>query len=443
MQSEQNKTAKGRGPLPIIIGVVVVAALAFFGYKTFFAKHNEVFEAEKNEPLPIDAVQVTKRILFREDQLPGEIQAYQDVVIYPKVPGFVKWIGVDRGSIVKKDQLMVTMYAPEYESRKNEALAKVSSANAQLASGESKLESARARWREAKAKLVSDESTYVRLKAAALVPGVVATNDVIVLGQTVDADKQAVDTWSSNVVAAEHEVAALKDNLQAARKSLDNFADFASYLEIRAPFDGYITERNMHVGSFVGPLGTGAYPAICRIQQLDLLRIISPVPERDTAGVLPGAEVYFSVSTFPDKRFKGTVARIGNYLERSTRTEPVELNFNNPNYKILPGMFCRVYWPTRRPSPTLFVPITSVVATALETFVCKVKDDKIDWVKVSKGQTMGNFVEIFGDVHEGDVVAKTGSEELQEGMAVNPHIASISAPAEAAPKRETYHMPAQ
>lgn len=442
MQSEPPTKPTSRGHLPIIIGLIVVAALGFFAYKLFFDKH-EVFQAEKNEPLPVDAVQVVKKILFREDQLPGEIQAYQDVVIYPKVPGFVKWIGVDRGSIVKTNQLMVTMFAPEYESRRNEAAAKVAAANAQLASGESKLASVRARCREAKAKLTGDDSTYVRLKAASLVPGVVATNDLIVLGQAVDADRQAVNNWTNNVAAAEHEVAALRQSLTAAQKSLDDFSNFASYLDIRAPFDGYITERNMHVGSLVGPLGNGAYPAICRIQQLDLLRIVAPVPERDTAGVLPGAPVEFSVSTFPDTRFKGTVARIGNYLDKSTRTEPVELNYNNPKYKILPGMFCKVYWPTRRPNPTLFVPITSVVATALETFICKVRDDKIEWVKVKKGQTMGNLVEIFGDIKEGDLVAKTGSEELQEGTEVKPTVADLKAPTEAPPKRETYYRPAQ
>ncbi len=49
-------------------------------------------------------------------------------------------------------------------------------------------------------------------------------------------------------------------------KSFENYADFASYLEIPAPFDGYVTERKMHVGSFVGPDGTGAYPANLQIK---------------------------------------------------------------------------------------------------------------------------------------------------------------------------------
>src|SRR5581483_4439661 len=110
------------------------------------------------------------------------------------------------------------------------------------------------------------------------------------------------------------------------QQAFDNFAVFASYLNLTAPFDGYVTERKMHVGSFVGPDGTGAYPPICRLQQLDLLRIVAPVPEPLTEGVVLGNEVEFSVSAFPDQRFKGTIARISNSLDKETRTMPVELN---------------------------------------------------------------------------------------------------------------------
>lgn len=441
MQSSDFSTSRRKRALPIIIGVVVIAATVIV-YMLFFRKQESAIP-QANEPQPLPVAQVRSNVLFREDQVPGEIHAYQDVLIYPKVPGFIEWIGVDRGSIVKKGQLMVKMYAPEYLSRQDEATAKVAAAKAQLAAGESKLESARASLQEEEAKLVADKSSYERLKAASLVPGVVATNDVIVLAQTVESDQQSINSWRSNVKAAAHEVTALKDSLKAANKSLSDYSDFASYLEIRAPFNGYITDRDMHVGSFVGPLGNGAYPAICRIQQLDLLRIVAPIPERDTAGVLPGAKVDFSVSTFPAQRFSGTVARLGNYLQQATRTMPVELNYNNPDNRIRPGMFCKVYWPTRRPEPTLFVPITAVVATALDTFVCKVKDNAIEWAKVTKGQIMGNMVEVFGDVHEGDLVAKIGSEELQVGTAVKPVLVSKEEQEATPPKREPYHLNAQ
>jgi RND family efflux transporter MFP subunit len=222
------------------------------------------------------------------------------------------------------------------------------------------------------------------------------------------------------VNAKAKEVAMKKEEVDAMTRSFENYADIASYLDIPAPFDGYVTERKMHVGSFVGPDGTGAYPPICRLKQLDLLRIVAPVPEVDAAGVVVGSQVQFSVSSFPDKRFSGTVARISNDLDKETRTMPVELNFLNPDFKILPGMFCKVYWPTRRHEASLFVPISAVVTTPLNTFVCKIKNDVVEWVTVRKGQIMDGMVEVFGNLQEGDLVAQEGSEELDNQSRVNP-----------------------
>src|SRR5712692_9026402 len=56
---------------------------------------------------------VVSRQFTRQTLLPGELQAYQDVAIYPKVQGFVEWIEVDRGSVAKERQLLVRLIAPE------------------------------------------------------------------------------------------------------------------------------------------------------------------------------------------------------------------------------------------------------------------------------------------------------------------------------------------
>lgn len=406
-----------------LLFVLLVLALTGGAFYFLWQKRHQPLisdQAPAQAAIPVNVVPVESRTLFREDQLPGEIQAYQDVLIYPKVPGFVNWLGVDRGSVVKKDQLMVKMYAPEYLARRNEALARIAAAKAALSAEESKLQDLQADLKRRQANLLADQSTYQRVYTASLVPGVIADNDVVQWSQSVEQDKQDVNTAIKRINAKDHEVAMRKEEVAAVIRGFDSFADFASYLEIKAPFDGYVTERKMHVGSFVGPDGTGAYPPICRVRQLDLLRIVAPVPEVDTAGVLIGSKVKFSVSSFPGKMFSGSVARISNSLDPDTRTMPVELNFLNPDYSVLPGMFCKVYWPTRRREASLFVPLSAVVSTTLKTFVCKVKDDTIQWVNVRKGQNMGDLVEVFGDLQEGDQVAKDGSEELENRARVKP-----------------------
>jgi RND family efflux transporter MFP subunit len=405
-------TVFSRKNLIIFVVTAIISAGAYFAWKWFHG--NQGPEESVQQDANVEVVPIIVKTLFREDQLPAEIDAYQDVLIYPKVPGFVKWIGVDRGSVVKQGELMATMYAPEYISRRNEALSQVAAAKAALASEESGLQDIQAELKKSQANLLADQSTYQRVNAASMVPGVIADNDVVQWAQTVEVDREDVNTLIKRVNARDHEVAMRREELNAKKQAYANFADFASYLEIRAPFNGYITERRLHVGSYVGPNGSGAYPPICRIKQLDLLRIVSPVPERDTAGVVVGSEVLFSVSAFPSQKFIGRVARISNNLDKATRTMPVELNYFNPDYKILPGMFCEVYWPTRRRESSMFVPISAVVTTPLETFVCKIKDGVVDWVSVTKGQIMDGMVEVFGDLREGDMVAKQASEQLQD-----------------------------
>ncbi|MBX3077588.1 efflux RND transporter periplasmic adaptor subunit [Candidatus Obscuribacterales bacterium] len=405
-----------------IVFVVIVMAIAGGAFYFMWMKRQKplVLEKPANTEITLPVVPVVKKTLFREDQLPGEINAYQDVLIYPKVPGFVKELNVDRGSVVKKGQLMVRMYAPEYLAKRHEFVAKVAAAKADLAAEESKVEDLKAELEKRRANLLADQSTYQRVYAASLVPGVIADNDVVQWSQSVKADRQDVNSMIKRVNAKDHEVSMKREEVDAMVKAFESFADFASYLEIYAPFDGYVTERKMHVGSFVGPDGTGAYPPICRLKQLDLLRIVAPVPEDLVAGVIIGSQVEFSVSSFPGKRFKGTVARLANNLDKDTRTMPVELNYLNPDFKLVPGMFTKVYWPTRRPTESLFVPITSVVSTPLDTFVCKVANDRVEWVPVRKGQIMDQLVEVFGNIKEGDVVAKEGSEELQNQSRVKP-----------------------
>ncbi|MBX9666171.1 MAG: efflux RND transporter periplasmic adaptor subunit [Candidatus Obscuribacterales bacterium] len=406
-----------------ILFALVVVALAGVAFFFLWERKNRpiVNDHEKSEVVvPVNVVPVVKKVLFREDQLPGEIEAYQDVLIYPKVPGFVKEINVDRGSMVKKGKLMVRMYAPEYLAKRHEAAAKVAAAKAALASEESKLQDLKAELDKRRANLLADQSTYQRVYAASLVPGVIADNDVVQWSQTVQADRQEVNSFIKRVNSKDHEVSMRHEEVDAMIKAFESFADFASYLEIYAPFDGYITDRKMHVGSFVGPDGTGAYPPICRLKQLDLLRIIAPVPEELVGGVIIGSEVEFTVSSFPGRRFKGTVARISNSLDKETRTMPVELNYLNPDFKIVPGMFTKVYWPSRRQDTSLFVPISAVVSTPLSTFVCKVDNDRVDWVNVRKGELMDNMVEVFGDLKVGDMVAEQGSEELINQSRVKP-----------------------
>lgn len=338
-------------------------------------------------PITVEVTPVVATKLDVTVKLPGELQPYEAVAIYPKVVGFVRWIGVDRGSHVRSGQPLARLEAPELVSQRAEAQSKAESAQSHLAVGQ--------------AKLAGDESTYAKLQAAAKTPGVVAGNDLLLAQKAVEADRA--------------QVKALGDNVEAARQALRAVTETEQYLRITAPFDGVITERNIHPGALVGP--NQPIPML-RVETLQHLRLVVPVPETDIAAVTEGGEVEFTVPAFPGRKFRGRIARISHAVEAKTRTMPVELDVNNRAGKLTPGSFSEVIWPVRRPGRSLLVP-SSAIATNLErTFVVRVIDGETQWVNVKAGVSSGSDTEVFGDLQAGDQIAVRGTDELTPGMRV-------------------------
>src|SRR5579859_2252589 len=324
--------------------------------------------------------------------LPGEIEPYEVVAVFPKVTGFVKSIAVDRGSRVKAGERIAQLEAPELIAQRSESQSKLQAAHAQLAAAE--------------AKVASDEGTYEHLKAAAATPGVVAGNDLFVAQKALDADRA--------------QLKAQQDNVGAAQQALQAIAQMEAYLQIRAPFDGIVTERNVHPGALVGPAGAsgGALPML-RIETLSRLRVVVAVPETYAAGVPEGTKVDFTVPTFPGRTFSGKIARIAHSVDIRTRTMPVELEVANTKGDLSPGTFSDVLWPVRRSYPTLFVPTSSVAITLERVFVVRIRDGKSEWVDVKTGVAAEKMTEVFGELHEGDVVAVRGTDELRPGTSVS------------------------
>ncbi|MBS1841521.1 MAG: efflux RND transporter periplasmic adaptor subunit [Acidobacteria bacterium] len=346
----------------------------------------------------VEVSKVVSRKLSITTRLPGELQAYEAVAIFPKVTAYVDSIAVDRGTRVRSGQIMARLVAPELPAQRAEAQSKVQAAEAQRA--------------EAEAKLASDQSTFDRLKSASATPGVVAGNDLEVAQRAVDADRAKVE--------------AMRGGTEAAKSALKSITEIESYLEVRAPFDGVVTERNVHPGSLVGPATSNPAAAVpmVRVERFRKLRLVIPVPEKYAAGMNTGTKVDFTVPAFPSGTFSGTLARIAHAVDVKTRTMPVELDVENTDGRLSSGMFPEVLWPVRRREPTLFVPISAVARTTEATFVIRVRDGSTEWVNVQTGEQDGKSIEVFGNLHEGDEVAARGTDELRSGTRVNAQFAA-------------------
>ncbi len=340
----------------------------------------------------VEAVKVVSKKLAITTRLPGELQAYEAVAVFPKVTAYVDSISVDRGSRVKAGQLMARLVAPEVAAQRAEAQSKLQAAEAQRA--------------EAEAKLASDQGTYERLKSAFATPGVVAGNDLEIAQKAAEADRARLQ--------------ALRESAEAAKSALKSVTEIEGYLQVRAPFDGIVTERNVHPGSLVGPAtsSSGAAMPMLRVEKTARLRLVVPVPEKYATGINIGSRVEFSVPAFPSQTFAGTIARVAHSVDVKTRTMPVELDVNNGDGRLSSGMFPEVLWPVRRTEPTLFVPTSAVARTTEATFVIRIRDGNTEWVNVQTGELDGKSIEVFGGLHEGDEVAARGTDELRPGTRV-------------------------
>ena len=339
-------------------------------------------------PQKIELVPVVSKTLARSVELPGEFQAFLSVALHAKVPGYVDRVLVDRGSNVKKGDLLVELSAPEM--------------SAQIAEAESKVQAAQADRLQAEAQLEAAQSTYDRLKKAAETPGAIAGNELVQAEKQVDAAKA--------LSISRREVS------RAVEAAVQTLRDLQAYLKITAPFEGVVTDRLIHPGAFAGP----AAEPLLLMQQVSHLRLVVAVPEAEVGGIVRGGKVEFRVPAYPDRTFSGTVARVAHAIDQKTRTMPVELDVFNSDGSLSPGMYPAVKWPVRRSRPTLFVPMTSVVATTERMFVIRDRNGRAEWVDVRKGAEDGDLVEVTGNLQPGDTVVRRATDEIRDGVALAP-----------------------
>jgi membrane fusion protein, multidrug efflux system len=338
-------------------------------------------------PQTEDLVKVVSKPVSRTIELPGEFLPFMTVSLCAKLRSYVDRVLVDRGSIVKKGELLVELNAPEIA--------------AQIAEAESKKLAAEADRLQAEAQLAATQSTYERMKAAAQTPGAIAGNELV------QAEKQRD---SVKALAASRQQAS-----RAVAGAVQALKDLQAYLKITAPFDGVVTDRMVHPGALVGP---GNDVVLLVIQQVSNLRLVIAVPEENFGGIIKGANVPFRVPAWPERIYSGTIARISHVLEQKTRTMTVELDVTNNDGSLAPGMYSTVKWPVRRSHPALFVPKTSIVTTTERIFVIRDRNGKAEWVDVKKVVTEGDLVEVIGDLNPGDMVIRHATDEMRTGTPI-------------------------
>ncbi len=324
------------------------------------------------EKLP-EAFRLEKNFLQSSIRIPGELIAFQQVDLYAKVSSFIKELYVDVGSEVRKGQLLAVMEAPEI--------------NEQLAGAVSRLKAQEAVY-------IASKATYERLLQTSKTPGTVSQNDLDLAYARQQADFAQLEA------------------ARAARNEADNTR---GYLEIRAPFNGVITARNVSAGAYVGPSGKGSEFPIFTLQEQGRLRLVVSVPESYSGYLKKNSEIEFSVHAMPGERFKSRLTRLAGALDSRLRSQRIEIDVDNKNKILLPGMITEVSIPLNNSAPSYIVPSSAVLSSTQGIFVIKVQDDVLMWQPVKTGREHNDSTEIFGPLETGDILIKDANEEVRNG----------------------------
>jgi len=202
---------------------------------------------------------------------------------------------------------------------------------------------------------------------------------------------------------------------EAARSRVVTARQQLERTEVRAPFDGIISDRKVSAGD-TAQIGK------------ELLKVIDPRSLRfeglvsaDSIGeVQAGQPVVFRIHGFADKEFTGSITRVNPAANAMTRQVEVLVAFDDakqqPNVS---GLYAEGRVETRR-TAALTLPPTAVVREGDAAYAWRVKDRVLQKIPLSVGDRdprSGEFV-LNGGVAEGDIVLKYPTTTLQNGQAV-------------------------
>lgn len=359
-----------------IVNISLLAALLTVTLASCSRKEKETTET-KNTVASYALSTVKTEALATTLRLPAQLNPFYEVSIYPRVTGYIKNLPVDIGSEVKQGQLLMEMEAPDVEENSV---------------------AAQERYIKVQATYRASKDNYYRLLNAAKTQGAVSPNDLQLAQSQMQSDSALCNSEKANWMAME----SMKD-----------------YLTVKAPFDGTITQRNVHPGALVTVGSKTDMAPLLELQQISKLRLQVKVPETYATQLQDGQSVSFVVDALPGKTFTGSISRQANSLDDKYRSEAFEIDVINKDNLLMPGMYAEVMLPLKGHPNACVVPQTAVVISTERKYVIKVVQNKAVLVDVTTGNENNGMIEVFGDINAGDSVIEKANDEIKQGQAIN------------------------
>jgi RND family efflux transporter MFP subunit len=353
--------------------------------------------------------QVERRNLGNTLTIAGEFKPFQDVDVHAKVAGYIRTIYVDVGDHVKEGQTLAVLEIPELAAELAGADATVRKSQEEIRRAQSDLERARSTHSAA-------HSAYTRLKQAA------DARAGLVAQQEVD-DSQAKDLEAeAQVASAEAALSSAKQQFEVAEANQKQYRALSDYSRITAPFAGVITTRYADTGALIQAgtsSNTQAMPVV-RLAQTSKLRLVLPIPESVAGQIHLGDPVKVRVQALSED-IEGKVSRFADSLDRQTRTMETEIDFENRDGRLIPGMYTETQLLLREKKNALTIPLEGVARNGDDATVLAVSpQNTIEERHVRLGLEDDKHVEVLSGLTDGDRIVIGNRSEFRNGQRIHP-----------------------
>lgn len=421
-----------------IPGVATLAATAIFTSAISAA-----------DATPVRTVAVAAEAMERSTIQPATVHPYYEAEIEARISGYVSKLAADIGDVVQAGAPLAMISVPEMHKRREvlqarvmQAKAKETQAKAGVSLAEADVESAKAKQQQAESERASVEASVAAAEAE------FNRTSELVQRQSVqqrmldevrkkkDSEIARRDSVSSAVIAAKAEVTVAEAKLSAAaadlkaaeaetlvtQKELEELNELMNYATLRSPFPGVVTQRMVDPGDLVRESATkSSMQPLFVISQVNKVRVHIPIPEADAAYVRKGDTVLMSFPSFPGEGpLQAKVTRSSGSLDPSTRTMLVEVEVDNAEGKLIPGMFGRAKITMSQPATAKTLPARAIRFDETgKAFVYVVNDNsEVSVVDITTGSDNGSTIEIVAGLDAGQHVIDAHIQRFSDGDVV-------------------------
>lgn len=338
----------------------------------------------------------------RKTTQPATVHPFFEAAIHARATGYLKELRVDIGAPVQGGEVLAVIDAPDLAAALVRTEAEVTLAGSRKLQAEAAVEAARAN-----AAVADSDSRRVET----------LTQKGMLNQQVLEESRGRSESARAALKLAEAGVTAATAELEASKAARDEQRALASFLEIKAPFNGVVTARNVDPGDLVRT-SAGGKPLFV-VTQLDPVRARVPVPERDAPAVRVGDKIEFACPG-TGKVYPGRVTRRAGRLDDLTRTMLVEVDLPNEKHELLPGMYgTATIFLGSGDQAGLLVPSSALRPVSGGTVVYAIVDGRIKAVPVQVGHDDGLRAQIVKGLEGNERIVADASGRLADGQAVN------------------------